>query len=393
MKKLQARNLKTTNKLSKRQIMIFASAFAVVGAVILIATHAAGFTTSFEAENSTKSSPATAVSDASASGGSALKFAAAGSSCPAGQVGTPPNCFSTPPAPLGSGKHWTVPFTEEFNGTDYDHNKLTSCFDWNFGDCTSTFNNGYEHYEPSAITVNNGVANLNATPLTNTASPPACGIATTTKCSSSACLNSLCIYKSGLLATSRKTGNDPITAYSYKFTYGYAEANLKVVNQQGFFVAWWMLPADPSFSYHYDANGTANSNGQFRYEIDTLEMLGHDPTDMEMHYSWGDASGAYYSPNDASKNGACPDNTDYSQGFHRFGVDWEPTFVAFYIDGVKCGQHNATASAPVPNVPMQLILNQMVNVNWQQSIGKPLLDTSLSSNLQVDYMRVYQQAP
>jgi hypothetical protein len=32
-------------------------------------------------------------------------------------------------------------------------------------------------------------------------------------------------------------------------------------------------------------------------------------------------------------------------------------------------------------------------VNWQQSIGKPLLDTSLSSNLQVDYMRVYQQAP
>jgi hypothetical protein len=75
--------IQPSSQMSKRQIMIFASAFAVVGAVILIATHAAGFTTSFEAEGATKNSPATAVSDASASGGSALKFAAAasGGSC------------------------------------------------------------------------------------------------------------------------------------------------------------------------------------------------------------------------------------------------------------------------------------------------------------------------
>jgi beta-glucanase (GH16 family) len=378
-KKPYFQKLHSANRLGKNQAGIFAATFAVIGVSVLIASHAAGPTSSLEAENSNTTSPAATVSDAQASGGSALKFQATGSSCPGGQIGTQPNCFSTPPAPLNTGKHWTVPFYEEFNGTDYDHNKLTPCFDWNFGDCTSTFNNGYEHYLASQVTVSGGAAHLKAEPL----SPPY---------SNSACYNGSCIYKSGLLSTARKSGNDPATAYLYKFTYGYVEANLKVVNQQGFFAAWWMLPADPSFSYHYDASGAANSNGAYRYEIDMLEMLGHDPTDMEMHYSWGDAANAYYSPNDTHKNGACA-NLDYSQGFHRFGVDWEPTFVAFYIDGVKCGQHDATPSQPVPNVPMQLILDQMVSNNWQRSVGKPLLNTTLTSDLQTDYIRVYQQAP
>jgi hypothetical protein len=392
MNKAHSKTLKPAKNLNKNQVILFGTVFAVVGAVVLFATHAAGFTASFEAENSTKNGQAITVSDSGASAGSALKFSSS-TTCPNGQVGTPPNCFATPPAPLSAGKHWTVPFYEEFNGADYDHNKLTPCFDWNFGDCTSTFNTGYEHYEPSAIAVNGGAAHLNATPLSNTSTPPTCSMTTTTKCTSNACLNGTCIYKSGLLSTARKSGNDPDTAYLYKFTYGYVEANLKVVNQQGFFVAWWMLGADPTFSDHYDADGTLDPNGPWRYEIDILEELGSDPTDMEMHYHWGDGSNDHYSPNEsAGGNGACA-KLDYSKAFHRFGVDWEPTFVAFYIDGVKCGQHNATPTSPVPNVPMDLILNQMVNVNWQRSIGKPLLDTTLTSDLQADYIRVYQQAP
>ncbi len=370
----------SSSKFSKPNLLIFAFIFAALGGYLIYSSFASGFASSIEPENGTISSPATQITDAAASGGKAVRFGSAGGDgCAAGQVGTPPNCFSTPPAPLSAGQHWTVPFYEEFNGADYDHNKLTPCFDWNFGGCTSTFNNGYEHYLPSQVTVSGGLAHLIAAPL----SPPY---------ADSSCYNGSCIYKSGLLSTARKSGNDPASTYLYKFTYGYVEASLKVPNQQGFFTAWWMLPADTSFSYHYDASGTANDNGPFRYEIDILEMLGHDPTDMEMHYSWADASSAYYSPNDAHKNGACA-NLDYSQAQHRFGVDWEPTFVAFYIDGVKCGQHDATANEPVSNVPMQLILNQMVSNNWQRSVGKPLLNNTLTSDLQVDYMRVYQQVP
>jgi hypothetical protein len=83
MKSTKTHNIRAGNKLSSKYTVIFGVAFAIVGAALLLATHAAGFTTSFEAENSTKNSPATTVSDANASGGSALKFASAGSSsCP-----------------------------------------------------------------------------------------------------------------------------------------------------------------------------------------------------------------------------------------------------------------------------------------------------------------------
>jgi hypothetical protein len=63
---------------------------------------------------------------------------------------------TAPPAPVSSGHQWQLKFAEEFNGTDYDHSKLTPCFDWNYGDCTSTFNHGYEHYLPSQVAVSTG---------------------------------------------------------------------------------------------------------------------------------------------------------------------------------------------------------------------------------------------
>src|SRR5262245_24393901 len=58
-----------------------------------------------------------------------------------------------PPFAAAPGKSWTLTFAEEFDGTDFDHNKLSPCFDWNTGDCTSSFNNGYEHYLPSQVRV------------------------------------------------------------------------------------------------------------------------------------------------------------------------------------------------------------------------------------------------
>ena len=270
---------------------------------------------------------------------------------------------TNPPAPVTPGNQWQLKFFEEFDATDYDHTKLTPCFDWGFGGCTSTFNNGYEHYLPSQVVVGSGIARLIAAPL----SPPY---------ADSACYNGSCIYKSGLLATSRTSSGGQ---YLYQFTYGYVEARLKVPNTQGFFTAWWMLPANTSYTYPY--------------EIDILEALGHDPTDMEMHYSYNNRSSSYTPNYTSGKNGACAD-LDYSQGYHNFGVDWEPTFIAFYIDGVKCGQFKGSVgNGSISNVPMQLILNHMVSVDWQRSVGKPLLDTSLTRELDVDYIHVWQQVP
>jgi lysophospholipase L1-like esterase len=67
-----------SGRFCRANLIIFAFIFAAVGGYIIYSSFAAGFTTSFEAENTTKNSPATTVADASASGGSALKFAAGG---------------------------------------------------------------------------------------------------------------------------------------------------------------------------------------------------------------------------------------------------------------------------------------------------------------------------
>jgi hypothetical protein len=68
------------SRFSGANLVVFATIFAAIGGYIIYSSFAAGFTTSFEAENSTKNSPAITVSDSNASGGSALKFAAGGTS-------------------------------------------------------------------------------------------------------------------------------------------------------------------------------------------------------------------------------------------------------------------------------------------------------------------------
>ena len=355
-------------------ILAVCCAVVVVSAgLVWMQSRAGGLFASTEPDNATLTGNAKVVSDASASGGKAIQFTApaapdpppggggGGSSCGTGQIGIPPNCFPAPPAPAIGGKQWQLAWNEEFSGSDYDHSKLTPCFDWNFGSCTSTFNEGREHYDPGQIQVNNGTAKLIAQPH----SPPFAG---------SSCQNSSCTYYSGLLSTARPNAGNG-SDYLYKFTYGYVEASLKLPATQGFFTAFWMLPADPSFNY--------------KYEIDILENLGYDNKTMWQTYSYNNRSQSWEPNTGINNNGACPVN-DLSGGFHRFGVDWEPTYIAFYIDGTKCGQFNGDTNT-ISNVPMQIILDMMVDNDWQRRFNEGLLDPTLTRTLEADYMRVYQQ--
>lgn len=281
------------------------------------------------------------------------------SGCASGEVGSPPNCFTAPPLAAAAGKKWQVSFTEEFSGSSYSTSKLTPCFDWNYGACTATFNQGRERYLPSQVTVSGGTAKLVAEPL----SPPY---------SSSACQNGQCTYKAGLLSTARANAND--AEYLYKFTYGYVESRFKFPATQGFFTAFWMLPADPSFNY--------------RSEIDILELLGDDPTTMFMTYHYNNRSTSHNVNSGKFNNGACQVK-NYAQDFVRMGLNWQSDRIAWYINGVKCGEF--TNAAQIENGPMQLILHMMVDNSWQRSWNVGLQDPTLVRQLEVDYIRVYQQ--
>lgn len=334
-----------------------------IGAYVLIGSKAATPTVSVEPELGSKTAKAQTINDGSASGGSAVQFSAAsaGTGCASGEIGTPPDCYPTPPAPLANGRQWNIIFHDEFDGISLDTSKWTPCFDWNYGGCTGTFNNGRERYMPSQVQLSNGTAKLVAEPL----SPPV---------SDGGCYLGSCNYKAGLISTARPRADNG-SEYLFPFTYGYVEGRMKYPAVSGMFTAFWMLPINPS--YNYDT------------EIDIVEILGGDPDTIFMTYHYDGRSQSYALNSGDHNNGACQVK-DYSKDWVRFGIDWEPTYIAWYIDGVKCGQFNGNSST-IEDGPMQLILHMMVDNNWERDWGLTLENTSIKSQLEVDYIRIYQQ--
>jgi hypothetical protein len=60
-------------------------------------------------------------------------------------------------------------------------------------------------------------------------------------------------------------------------------------------------------------------------------------------------------------------------------------------DGKKCVQF--TNASQIENGPMQIILRMMVDNDWQRNWNVSLKDPTLTRQLEVDYIRVYQQVP
>jgi len=282
-------------------------------------------------------------------------------SCPDGEIGSPPTCVAAPPAPAANGKQWSLKYSEEFDGTALDPTKLTPCFDWNFGACTASFNTGKERYLPSQVQVSNGTAKLVAEPLV----PPY---------ASNSCYQGQCTYKAGLVSTARPRADNG-SPYLFPFTYGYVEARVKFPSTPGFFTAFWMLPTNPSFTY--------------RSEIDIVEILGGHADTIFMTYHYNDRSTSFTPNNGLHNNGACA-TKDYSTDFVKFGMDWQPTHVAWYVDGVKCGQFDGDANT-IESGPMQVILHMMIDNQWERDWGSVLSSQTLVRQLEVDYIRIFQQ--
>lgn len=355
-----------------RRGLLFGAVFVAAGVAVVAVMSAAGTPVAFEAESGTVAGNASVAAVSGASGGSAVKFAAAATptpspgGCAAGEVSSGGVCYPAPPAAAANGKSWKMLFNDEFDGTTLNTANWTPCFDWNYGDCTGTFNNGRERYYPSQVRLSGGTAKLVAEPM----NPPV---------ASTGCYQGSCNYKAGLISTARPRADNG-SAYLHPFTYGYVEGRMKYPAVSGMFTAFWMLPTDPTFTY-------ASS------ELDIVEILGGDPNTIFMTYHWGSGGGnrnnSHAVNNGDHNNGACTVK-DYSKDWVRFGVDWEPTYVAWYIDGVKCGQVTSS-QATIESKPMQLILHMMVDNNWERDWGLTLPNLSTTAQLEVDYVRVYQQ--
>ena len=205
---------------------------------------------------------------------------------------------------------------------------------------TLTRNNEAEYYSDASVGVNpfsnsNGVLDITAAPATQGTTTPA---------------GSGLTYTSGLITTFG----------SFSQLYGYFEVKAELPAGQGFWPAFWLLPA----------------NKTWPPEIDVMEQLGRDPSTI---YQTAHTNDTGY---DAQLQSATTVATA-STGYHTYGVDWEADTTTWYIDGKAVSQ---VATPSDLHSPMYMLLNLAVGKggSWAGAA-----DGTSSGTMKIDYVRAY----
>jgi Ca2+-binding RTX toxin-like protein len=157
-------------------------------------------------------------------------------------------------------------------------------------------------------------------------------------------------YSSGMLNT----------IGSFSQTYGYFEARIQFAAGKGIHESFWMLPID--------------GNGQ--YEFDIAEMRGVEPSNV-MNVIHSIDAGRDISH---AKSYTIPTATT---GFHTYGVDWQPDYITFYIDGVAV---RTLPTWPGLDVPMYMIASLGGGSPYAGDIDP---SQPFPAEMKIDYIRAY----
>jgi beta-glucanase (GH16 family) len=252
------------------------------------------------------------------------------------------------PSPAGQSDDWSLRFQDEFNGAALDSSKWVACYLYHWADvgCYKTNGTSASWYMPDDVLVGDGTLKLRAQHRTVTGTD-----------------GQTYAYSSGLISSGKDT-YDPAVPPRFAFLYGYVEMRAKVPAGQGLWSAFWMLQAD----------------GQWPWEIDMLESLGQHPDTafMTVHYptaNWDD------DVDNSTYAGA-----DLSADFHTYAVEWAPDRIVWYIDGIE--RKRFSDPAHIPSAPMYVMANLAVGGDWP---GPPDATTPMPTQLEVDYIRVWQR--
>jgi beta-glucanase (GH16 family) len=175
-----------------------------------------------------------------------------------------------------------------------------------------------------------------------------------------------------------------LTKGKWSWAYGRIEARMKIPRGQGIWPAFWMLGAN------VDSAGWPTCG-----EIDIMENIGktgdqgtehgtiHGPQTPGVDYNYYAGVGGTYT---------LPGGAALADGFHIFAVEWTTNQIKWFLDSQQF--FTATpASLPsgatwVFTQPQFLLFNVAVGGNWP---GNPDGTTVFPQQMQVDYVRVYQQ--
>jgi beta-glucanase (GH16 family) len=174
-----------------------------------------------------------------------------------------------------------------------------------------------------------------------------------------------------LSAENVETGGQPYTSGAvnsaglFEQEYGFFETRLRLPLGNGFWGVWAL-----------------RSLAGWPPAIGGVEVLGGQPARALFSYWWQgetEAQREYYEV-----------TNDYTNGFHIYGIDWQPTYVAYYVDGAlvkRLDDPDGRLSGPLyPSVNLSISAADS---------GDPVPDatTPWPGELRIDWIRVYTKLP
>jgi beta-glucanase (GH16 family) len=180
-----------------------------------------------------------------------------------------------------------------------------------------------------------------------------------------------CEWVSGKITTEDRIG----------FLYGHLEARIKSTGTGGTWPAFWMLGQD------FQKIGWPGCG-----EIDIHEGNGGIP-----NTNWGTLHGYSYWP-----GGQTSQSTSMIAGWHVYGLDWKPNYIAFSVDGVVYKTINASDLETSPwnldlkknawefNKPQFAILNLAIGGKIIGNNNMPVRTADINTDtktMQIDYIR------
>lgn len=146
------------------------------------------------------------------------------------------------------------------------------------------------------------------------------------------------------------------------FTYGYFEARIRYSKASGIDNAFWLM-----------ASGKREP-GEVKCEIDVLEGTYPNVATANLHIT--DDKGH------RAKQTRGSETSNYTDGFHTFGVLWTQELIRWYWDGkVVREERNHPCNAPLA----VRLSTAVIKDHWG-----PVTDQVDGSSMDVDYVRVYQ---
>ena len=173
------------------------------------------------------------------------------------------------------------------------------------------------------------------------------------------------------------------------FKYGYYEAPIKLPKGHSSWSSFWLLAQDKTY-------GDWPHSG----EIDVFESKGYDPQFVQSTAHWFNKDkGKRDQSNNWNKKHFGINTQD---GYHTYGLLWEPNKLTYYIDGVKTHEIKSPLRGTHSNgfMPFDkefyLLLNHGVGGNFLEGHYNPAggyIERQYvnGQDMSVDYVRVYQK--